>query len=143
MFNNIRNRIFLFIFVIGEILFRGEGRVIVGHCRTFILVYLGDNSTQSHLSVTDGRHGATTGWRKRSKSRKGTFLHIPEGKTQWEKPTEQDKESVVELMVLEVIVKVKDCRRYRPRTSQKHNKSRRPSSWREKHSKSKAKRSES
>ena len=84
------------------------------------------------------------GWRrKESKSRKGHFYYIsPEGKTQWEKPTEQDarkrrrtdgaggdsKKSKTAGDTVSVLHLLK-----------KHNKSRRPSSWREKNiTKSKA-----
>ena len=78
------------------------------------------------------------GWRKKeSKSRKGHFYYIsPEGKTQWDKPTEEDtkkrkredgdssgnsKKSKADDEKVSVLHLLK-----------KHNKSRRPSSWREK-----------
>ena len=88
--------------------------------------------------ISDGRstwryHQA--GEKGKQKQERALLLHISrKAKHSGKNRLNRMQESVVELMVLEVIVKVKDCRRYRQRTSstKKHNKSRRPSSWREK-----------
>ena len=80
------------------------------------------------------------GWRKKeSKKRKGYFYYIsPEGKTQWEKPTEEDtkkrRREVGDDTAGSNGKKVKGDGNTVSvlHLLKKHNKSRRPSSWREK-----------
>ena len=80
------------------------------------------------------------GWRKKeSKKRKGYFYYIsPEGKTQWEKPSEEDtKKRRREVSGDTGVSNGKKPKGDENKVSvlhllKKHNKSRRPSSWREK-----------